>query len=615
MDEVFKLENDHLKFVVNADCSATITDKHNKAIWRMGPVAFQDKSTIAEEVVWNRRERVWADYYMGRFHAAATPQGLKITVLGPPWDDARGTFLAKWVLEGRTLELRVEEIDDRLPSLCYPPPIETASLIWPGNVGRWMRTPEPGMSSEFATQNNGLNMRWLGGLAEDNERGWMMIFEDGYEDSGVYRNSMAVTPAWLRSKGNWAATRSVRYHFTDNGYVGQAKIFRKYMLDNRLFRTLREKIEQTPKLACLLGGRTVSFFQCSTSHARGAQDFMRPVSDDARARDGELDVRVTHADAAAAMRLARKWGMKKGVFNLRGTFHGGYDENHPDIWPPEPALGTLDELKANIAADGDYLVVLHDNYQDMYPRVPSFPQGVVETSSGHLMWGGYWHGGLCFITCASQQVEYAKRNWEQLKTLGLKGYFIDTASCVQFYECYCKEHPLDKAGDREAKQQLMQFYKDQGLVLGSEEAADFGLYHIDFLENRNTHRPRTTPPIWPLVFHDAAFYTRYSTSGTSGGEPASQLENYLWGYACYWPVNSLADFKTHEQAFRESLALDEFHARVGLDEMTSHRYLCEDQMVEQTEFESGVSVIANFADEPRTVEGKTIAAKGHVVLE
>jgi hypothetical protein len=615
MKEVLKLENESLKFVVREDCSAEITDKRNGAAWRMGPVAFQDKSAIAEEVVWNRRERVWADYYMGRFRAESTPQGLKVAVLGPPWTEPRGVFLARWTLEGRTLELRVEEISEELQSLCYPPPIESASIVWPANVGSWIREPQPGMTCEFATQNNGLNMRWVGGMAVDAERGWMMIFEDGYEDSGVYRNSMSVTPAWLKSKDRWGATRSVRYHFTDNGYVGQAKTFRKYMLDNRLFRTLREKIDQTPKLACMLGGRTVSFFQCCTEHARSAEDFMRPVSDDARAHDGKLDVRVTHADVAEAMRLAKKWGMKKGVFNLRGTFHGGYDENHPDIWPPEPALGTLDELKVNIASEGDYLVVLHDNYQDMYQRVPSFPNGLMETSSSRLLWGGYWHGGLCFITCSTEQVRYARRNWEQLKTLGLEGHFIDTAACVQFYECHNTGHPTDRAGDRQAKQNLMQFYKDQGLVLGSEEAADFGLYHIDFLENRNTHKPRTSAPLWPLVFHDAAFYTRYSSAGTSGGDPARQLENYLWGYTCYWPVNTLEDFKTHEQAFKESLALDEFHARVGLDEMVTHRYLCEDDMVEQTEFESGVSVIANFADEPRTVEGKTVPAKGHLILE
>jgi hypothetical protein len=82
----------------------------------------------------------------------------------------------------------------------------------------------------------------------------------------------------------------------------------------------------------------------------------------------------------------------------------------------------------------------------------------------------------------------------------------------------------------------------------------------------------------------------------------------------YWPVNDLASWPAQEKAFKASLELDHFHARIGMDEMTSHRYL-QDGLVEQTEFSSGVSVIANFADEPRTIDGQTIPARGHLVLD
>ena len=153
------------------------------------------------------------------------------------------------------------------------------------------------------------------------------------------------------------------------------------------------------------------------------------------------------------------------------------------------------------------------------------------------MQGGYWHGGQCFITCSLQQAGIARRNWQQLKTLKMPVHFIDTAACVQFYECYHPQHPQARNQDPAAKLALMRFFKEQNVVLGSEEASDFGLSELDWLENRHNHTPGESIPLWPLVFHDCAFYARYPSGGTGGaGEPASMIANYLWGYMAYWPA-------------------------------------------------------------------------------
>ncbi len=614
MSSILELQNDHLHFTVYDDCSADILDKATGKQWHMGAVTYQDRSVIANNVVWNRRERYWADYFICRFRAEKVERGILVTAMLPPWTEPHAQFLVQWDLDGKTLGLRIEDIDEKLPSLNFPPPIESASVIIPDNVGSWFRDDEPGMTCYFSTQNNGMNMRWAGGLAEDDKTGWMVIFEDDYANSGVYRDNLSLMPCWLKSKDKWNSTRSLRYHFTDNGYVGMAKTFRKYAEDTRMFRKLPEKIEETPALKNLLGGRIISFFQCHTEHLRNKENFFRPLTDEDRAEDGKVKVNITHADAAKIIQMAKDWGMERGAFNLRGTFNGGYDESHPDIWPPEPLLGSIDELKEILAQDDPYLALVHDNYQDIYDHCPTFPDGVIRNAQDELLWGGHWHGGLCYITCSKLQRQRAERNWPQLKTLGMRGHFVDTASCVQFYECYDPAHPMARHEDMPAKMDLMSFFKEQGLVLGSEEAADYGAYHIDFLENRHAHTPRTTPPLWPLVFHDATFLARYSTDGTSGGKPASQLENFLWGFMCYWPANNLASWPTQEKAFKESLALDQLHARIGIDEMTDHKYL-DDGLVEQTEFSSGVSVIANFAEEPRTIDGKTIGPKGYTILD
>jgi hypothetical protein len=322
-------------------------------------------------------------------------------------------------------------------------------------------------------------------------------------------------------------------------------------------------------------------------------------------------VRITHDDARDIIALAKEWGMQRGLFNIRGTFRGGYDEYHPDIWPPESALGSLDQLKRITQQPSPFITALHDNYQDIYPRCTSFPEGVVQDRNGHLMQGGHWHGGQSFIICPTRQIEYARRNWEKVRTLDPGGYFIDTAACVQFYQCFHPHHPMSRTQDVEAKLQLMSFFKEQGVVLGSENAADFGLYHLDFLENRHERIAGESIPLWPLVFHDSALCARYGSQGTSGGVPATTLENILWGYLCFYPANTLAHWRSCEDDFKRTLSVDQWHARIGKDKMVNHRFLSDDFQVEQTEFSSGVSAIVNFGDDECCVEGKRIGGRSY----
>ena len=89
----------------------------------------------------------------------------------------------------------------------------------------------------------------------------------------------------------------------------------------------------------------------------------------------------------------------------------------------------------------------------------------------------------------------------------------------------------------------------------------------------------------------------------------------MWGYAKMWPVGNLDNWRRRREQFKESLEVDAWHARIGLDEMTNHRYLTEDCLLEQTEFSSGVAVQVNFANEPRIHEGMTIPARSYHILE
>jgi hypothetical protein len=614
MEPVLTLENEHLRAVLAEDCSAEIVDKSSDARWSINAVALQDVGPILEEIVWVKQERGFMEYYGGRFRARQEGEHLRVRLFGNV-GRLMGEFSLRVELDGPWLVFRVFDIDEALPSLTFPPHVHCDRLVLASDLGEWHRQDDYGC--RFLHQ-AAMTMRWFGGLKDDLDHNFMAIFDpDGMADGGLYVKGRWAAPAWVKSMHQWDRPRSIRYRFGRGGYVGLAKTFRQYAKDHGLFRSLTDKIAENPDVDCLRGGRILSFFQGYTDLTFDPIEMLRDLPNWPNTGTGEMIVQTTHADVKRIVAEAKDLGMTKGVYNLRGTWAGGYDYRHPDIWPPDPALGSLNELKEIFAESGPFLPMCHDNYQDIYEQSPSFPDGAIVRTDGTLLPGGWWHGGQCYIMNPREAIRFAKRNYEQhiLPELAPRGAFVDTLVCIQGYEDFHPDHRITRQGNYDAKLDMLKYLHGLGLVLGSEEAGDFGMAWVDILENRHQRQPGRTIPIWPLVFHDAAYCCRYPGGNTSTLGAAGDLCDILWGYAVMWAVGTPDVWDANKEAFRSSLFVDEFHARIATDEMVNHRFLTDDEQVEQSEWSSGLAVIANFADEPRTVEGKTVDAGGYLIVD
>ncbi|MBI5722829.1 MAG: hypothetical protein HZA50_02640 [Planctomycetes bacterium] len=612
MPELLKeVGNEHVVLRVFDDASAQLENRRDGRIWRMGPVAVQEDNPIELGHVWLMQERTLCQQHPGRFRGRAEGDSIRYAVLGRLGKEM-GTFTCRWTLEDQWIVLRIDGIDESLPSLIFPPPIESQQMVFPNGVGRLVRKPLP--SRYFWLFYPHLNMKWFGGL--DGQAGWIAVFDEGHADAGVLAGGLWGSPGWLKSLGRWGRTRGVRYRFTDGGYVGLAKAYRAWLTDNGGMRKLDEKMRACPALKNLLGGRILSIFQAMTRTGRRFQDQMRKPPPDLQDRESILDVRMTHAEVLDAVGKARRGGMKRGLVMLRGWCKGGYDELHPDIWPPEPALGSIDELR-KLCSMGDPITIgLHDNYQDIYPQSPSFPKGVVRWAGGQPMPGGVWAGGQCYIVNSRDGLQYAKRNWPDIKTLNPRAMYIDTTTTAQLIQSYEQGNTLTRSQDEQCKIELLKFYKEQGLIIGSEEAADFGANLTDWQENRHNRVPGQSIPLWPLVFHDAAFCARYTYAPPDdrAAQARRWLTDMLWGYMPLWHL-SQARFDDIAEEFAAVQYVDDWHGRVGAAEMTNHAYLTEDFQVERTEFSNGLAIAANFADQPRQVEGLTIDPAEYKILE
>jgi hypothetical protein len=606
------VRNDALEVTIRSDSSTVIHDLAHDRTWETGPVALQEKGEVEIGQVWLDDTRSLTLQYPGRFAGVLEGEDIRFTLLGRQ-ERVMGTFLVNVSVDGDWLVYHVKEIDDSIPSLVYPPPIESDAIVIPRGVGEIHREARiqgmyPRYIYPFYTR---LNMRWVGGLRGG--AGWIGIFDEGFEDAMGFVANRTATPILTRSLGQWRHGFTYRMKFIRGDYVDLAKTYRRWVQEIGWFSSLEEKIAANPDLKSFLGGRAFWInFAFPTRKEDYAEDFLIPDELMREEReDAPLRMLYTYAEMKAQIERLKELGLQRGFVKLGGWINGGYDNSHQDVWPPEPALGAVSELKELLASEPPLLVGLHDNNQDMYAHTPSFPRGVNRNADGTLLTGGAWAGGQAYILNSRHSVEYARRNWEHIQTLKPRALFVDIITAMQLYQSFEPGDELTKHQDRLAKEELMRFYKDQGVLLGSEESADFAIRFLDWYENRHRRTQGVSIPLWPLVFHDAAFCTRYGGVGRNEGHPG-WLEDMLWGYLPHFSIRPGWD---QGELFRSLDHVDRWHARIGPAAMTDHDFLTEDFTVEQTTFSTGDSIICNFGDRPFTHEGRTIEPGGYLILE
>lgn len=607
-----KIENEFLSFTWYSNAAADILDKQTGTTWYMSPVAYQEEEAIERGHVWVRQERSMCEQYPARFVGVVNGDEVKFTVLGLG-KKIKGDFTCTAALVGDRLIFKIKNIAPQLPNLMFPPHIESEQLVLPIGIGRLIRKPLP--SRYFHAFFSHLNMRWFGGLKEKSQNGWMAIFGGNFENAGVSASELALVPTWQKSLGKWEPVRSVQYAFTSGGYVGQAKVYRKFAQENGLWKTLDEKIKDTPALKNMVGGRLVSMVAARCAdRVDMQQDQLKPLNAELKAGEGKIKVINKFSSMPTAIAQFQKAGMKSGIINIRGWGRGGYDYGHPDIWPPSPEVGTAEELKKACDLPSNFTAVLHDNYQDTYEHNPSFPKGINIRSNGERLQGGYWDPGQSYILNSKASLQFATRNWEQIKQVAPRGMFVDTVTAMQLYESYETGNTQTRKQDLAGKLELIKFYKQKKLIFGSEESADFGITDVDWMECRHKRLAGESIPLWPLVFHDCIMMGRYNSVNLSLPSVIAKsnlhprhLEDMLWGYfMLYWEQSG--NLQMQLDAISATTHVDEWFGQVATSEMTKHEFLTEDYMVERTTFANGKSITINFSNVLQTFGNMALKA-------
>jgi hypothetical protein len=623
-ETIVNLENDELRFDLASDASGEILVKRTGVRWRHGPVAIQHEGPLEDDLAWFRGDLGIQEVYPGRFRLTPHDHGVRGTLLDR-FGEPVGDFLCRYELSGGWIDVEIEAIDDSIPSLIYPTPIESGALVLPQKAGAIVtELPHRFTHTFYRYAGQRLNMRWFGGLDEPAGpgrgcNGWLALVDAGDADAGMMHAGRLNAPGWMRSLDRWTSPRRLRYGFTDDGYVGLAKLFRGWARERGVWHGLDEKIDANPKTRLLVGGRGLGIVPGYREERSRFEDRWLPVPDEVP-DGGRFVVNATFAEARSLAEEAVAAGMRRGMFKFDGWSKGGYDERHPDVWPPAAELGTVEEFESMVRREGDFITCLHDNYQDIYANTPDHFANCCKRRDGKPLTGGFWHGGQAFIADARKMLPFATANADRALACGAGAVYIDNWGGELLRQSWEEGNLLSRSADREAKIAILEMMRAKGIIVASEDGCDWIVAHSEWAPKGKYTRDAagSTVPLWSLVFHDAQVGRRPVDAARQGGaDPNSVrracMDNMLWGFASVFRYTSLADFRRRLPLFRETLFTDEWHARIGMSELVRHSFLTEDCLVEQSEFANGAAITCNYADDEREADGVVLPPLGYVV--
>lgn len=448
-------------------------------------------------------------------------------------------------------------------------------------------------------------MPWFGQAA--GRQGYLCIvktpFDAGFELCHEKGGDTAVSVFWRESLGELSYRRTALYKFYDDcDYNTFCADFRRYLIRTGELCTLREKLVKNPKAAALIGSAIV--------HTTTFQH-IKPVS----YYYGKLPEEcVSFETRGEQLRALRARGLKKAYLHLDGWVNAGYDNKHPDVWPPAPPAGGEAGMRAlcQTVHELGYQFGIHDQYRDYYLDAPSYdPDYSIVDADGKRPMLDIWFGGEQEFLCATFAADYVKRNFSQLEAggIGLDGAYLDVFSCVKLDECYHPDHRMTREQCMKFRKACFDEVRSRGIIISSEEMVGWCAHDLDLVHHApyaNDAMPdetqlcgQTLPdsigidvPLTSLVYHDCVVFP-WGIAKPEESTPNHEsgfLHALLNGGIPY--VNIAAD----EEAIHRAGIVSALNEKVALSPMVRHEFLGNNRNLQRTTFENGVTVTVDFAN-------------------
>ena len=416
---------------------------------------------------------------------------------------------------------------------------------------------------------------------------------------------------WQKNLEGISDRRILRFSFRkDCDYSSLAKIYRRYVFENGLACTLKEKTARLPSVEKLVGACFVH---------TGIKTSLDPSSDWYNEENAKrMETLVPFEKRLHQMEELHRLGVRKLYLHLDGWGEAGYDQRHPDVHPACEEAGGYEGLRA--LADGvhklGFSFGIHDQYRDYYKSAPSYQDDdACMGEDGSIFSHARWAGGRQSYLCALKAPFYVRRNFRKLTEEGiaLDGAYLDVFTCNEGDECFNPRHRMSRRDCYEYRGRCFDYLMAKGILPSSEEVSDWSMRNLVFCHYApytfQLHAPGAPVggipvPLFSLVYHDCVvvpwMMEKMSPSLDymlfallNGGAP------YLIRDAAY-PGTDGAFEPCEKVGMKEAIercrVVSSLHERVAYAEMLKHEFIDHNPQRQRSVFSDGTSVEISLSD-------------------
>ncbi len=430
--------------------------------------------------------------------------------------------------------------------------------------------------------------------------GYLAIFDTPYDAKYTLRGEK-VEPLFRTSLGYMAYPRKMLYRFMENcDYNDFAHSYRAYLAERGEIYTLAQKAALNPAVDRLFGAPIIH------------EGIAVHISPESQYYDKENpahnDYHTSFDTRAQQLRTLRARGMDKGYIHLDGWGNHGYDNLHPDPFPPHEGAGGAAGMKrlSDTARELGYIFGIHDQYRDYYYDAPSFDMNnACENIDGSHPFCSVWYGGPHSWLCATLAPEYVRRNYDEFERLGItiEGSYLDVFSVVFLDECFNPEHPMTRKQCAEARNQSLDILTSRGIIPSSEETLGCMMksqvlchhapYFTSNLGSSTADAVGVPIPLYNLVYHDCVVIPWIGGKETRGGwgipgNDCPWIHAVLNGNPVYCPITAT---EAQIADIQEACGLAE---KLAKERMMKHEFLDESMRKQRTTWSDGTVVEVDF---------------------
>lgn len=350
-----------------------------------------------------------------------------------------------------------------------------------------------------------------------------------------------------------------------------------------------------------------------------------------------------YADIAKTMQEMIDYGLTDSLLTLHVWQRWGYDYRLPDVYPPMPSLGTVEDLQqiAEICDEHDIPWGLHDNYIDFYPDAEGYSYDhICFTADGQPIraWLNEGRDAQSYRWRPDSFMPWLKRNLGLIEpNLKPTHYFIDVFTSIDCFDYY------DRAGQyhsmletRRRWGEAFAWIRDTlgGNAPMTSEAGDDQL--IGYLDGADCQHLQLAPEYksfcnrlpcrdWERVpWYDAVLHDKFSLHGVgysnryqgdrSRQEHGIESDDYisaevLEGHAMMIDVEGFG-----RGAVRKYWLAQDFVRSIALDEIADVRFVDGDIHRQIITWKSGATVYVNRGESDWQVAGRKLPQYGYYAV-